>query len=116
VLLACVSSSEFFVLMVQRCPLSEVDKHRQEFKRSFQAIQLQTMDTALGWSYQSIPNVLTIATLQAGLRPVEAQFGGFSNPERTTGGCRRDICVLTASPEGCLGCFEELGVLSHHLV
>ena len=74
------------------------------------------MDTTLGWSYHRIPNVLTIATLQAGLRPVEAQFGDFSDPERTTGGFRRDICVLTASPEGCLGCFEELGVLSHHLV
>ena len=74
------------------------------------------MDTTLGWSYHRIPNVLTFATLQAGLRPVEAQFGGFSDPERTTGGVRRDICVLTASPEGSLGSSEELGVLSHHLV
>ena len=52
------------------------------------------MDTTLGWSYHRIPNVLTFATLQAGLRPVEAQFGGFSDPERTTGGFRRDICAL----------------------
>ena len=58
------------------------------------------MDTTLNSSYRTIPNVLTIATLQAGLRPVEAQFGGFSDPERTTGGFRRDICVLTATVEG----------------
>ena len=97
-------------------PLPEVERPRQDFKRSFQAIQLHGMDATLGWSYRSIPNVLTIATLQAGLRPVEAQFDGFSNPERTTGGFRRDICVLTASPEGSLDSCEELGVLSHHLV
>ena len=98
------------------CPFSEVERPRQDFKRSFQAIQLQRLGATLGWSYHKIPNVLTIATLQAGLRPVKAQFGGFSDPERTTGGGRRDICVLTSTPEGCLGCFEELGVLSHHLV
>ena len=74
------------------------------------------MDTTLNSSYRTIPNVLTIATLQASLRPVEAQFGDFSDPERTTGGFRRDICVLTASPEGFLDSSEELGVLSHHLV
>ena len=28
----------------------------------------------------------------------------------------QDICVLVASPEGSLDSFEELGVLSHHLV
>ena len=97
-------------------PLPEVERPRQDFKRSFQAIQLQAMATLGRASYRSIPNVLTIATLQAGLRPVEAQFGGFSDPERTTGGFRRDICVLTASPEGFLDSSEELGVLSHHLV
>ena len=116
VLLACVSSSQFFGACVHMRPFSEVERPRQDFKRSFQAIQLQRLDATLGWSYRSIPNVLTIATLQAGLRPVEAQFGGFSDPERTTGGFRRDICVLTASPEGSLDSFEELGVLSHHLV
>ena len=97
-------------------PLPEVKRPRQDFKRSFQAIQLQAMATLGRASYRSIPNVPIIAALQAGLRPVEAQFDGFSNPERTTGGFRRDICVLTSTPEGCLGCFEELGVLSHHLV
>ena len=98
------------------CPFSEVERPRQDFKRSFQAIQLQRLGATLSWSYHRIPNVLTIATLQAGLRPVEAQFGDFSDPERTTGGFRRDICVLTASPEGFLDSSEELGVLSHHLV
>jgi len=67
------------------------------------------------WAGQ-IPNVLTFATLQADLRPIEAQFGGFCDPERATDGWRRDICVLTATPEGLLNHFEELGVLSHHLV
>ena len=123
VLLACVSSSQFFGdrqifwrYMVHIGPFREVERPRQDFKRSFQAIQLHGLGATLGWSYHRIPNVLTIATLQAGLRPVEAQFGGFSDPERTTGGFRRDICVLTASPEGSLDSFEELGVLSHHLV
>jgi len=74
------------------------------------------MDTTLGWSYHRIHNVLTIATLQAGLRPVEAQFVGFCDLECATDGWRRDICVLTATPEGFLNSFEELGVLSHHLV
>jgi hypothetical protein len=97
-------------------PFPEVERPRQDFKRIFQAIQLQVMDATLGWSYRRIPNVLTIATLQAGLRPVQAQFGGFCDPERATDGWRRDICVLTATPEGLLNHFEELGVLSHHLV
>ena len=74
------------------------------------------MDTTLGWSYHRIPNVLTFATLQAGLRPVEAQFGGFCDPERKNDGWRREICVLTATVEDGLDSFEELGVLSHHLV
>ena len=74
------------------------------------------MDTSLNSSYRTIPNVLTITTLQAGLRSVEAQFVGFCDPECATDGWRRDICVLTATPEGFLNSFEELGVLSHHLV
>ena len=53
-------------------PFSEVERPRQDFKRSFQAIQLQAMATLGRASYRSIPNVLTIAALQAGLRPVEA--------------------------------------------
>ena len=44
------------------------------------------MDTTLNGSYRTIPNVLTVATLQAGLRPVEAQFGGFCDPERKNDG------------------------------
>ena len=86
VLLACVSSSQFFGDMVHIGPFPEVERPRQDFKRSFQAIQLQGLDATLGWSYRSIPNVLTIATLQAGLRPVEAQFVGFCDPQRKNDG------------------------------
>ena len=53
---------------------------------------------------------------QDGLRPAEAQFVNLNDPRRKTGGYRRHIYVLTASPEGCLASSREMGVLSHHLV
>ena len=97
-------------------PLVEVEGSAQQSERSLQAIQLQPMDTLGTSSYRTIPNVLVFVVLQTSLRPVEAQLVNTNDPRRKTGGYRCHIYVLTASPEGCLGSFEELGVLSHHLV
>ena len=58
------------VFCVHMRPFPEVERPRQDFKRSFQAIQLQGLDATLGWSYRSIPNLPIIAALQAGLRSV----------------------------------------------
>ena len=51
---------------------------------------------------------------QDGLQPIEAQIFGFNDLERTTDGCRRDMCVLTATVEGGLASSREMGVRSQH--
>ena len=91
-----------FLNRFQSVPLSDASRSANFACLSWQASKHQTKEPLATCRNFAITIVCYFFNFQDGLRPAEAQFINLNDPRRTTGGFRRHICVLTATPEGFL--------------
>ena len=91
-------------------PLLDASRSANFAYLSWQASKHQAKEPRTSSHNFAITIVCYFVARWDGLRPIEAQIFGFNDPRRKTGGYRRHIYVLTATPEGGLASSREMGV------